>query len=296
MAAAIPPDGAVEVSYPEEIARKDPSPFLPEEWRLIEKVAAEISLAVGRIRAATEKARLEAQLRHADRLATIGVLAAGVAHELNEPLVSVLGFAQLVEKAPGLPRQASLDLARIVDACLRAREIVQKLLVFGRNAPARVEDCDLNEIVEDGLRFLEPRAKREGIELVRELAPGLPPLSADPTQINQVLVNLVVNAIQAMPGGGHITVASVREGGFLRLTVRDEGIGMSPETVEKIFVPFFTTKGTGGGTGLGLPVVHGIVFSLGGDIVVQSELGKGSRFDARFPLEAGANSVREAVR
>jgi len=278
----IPAGGLLEVAYPSGIEKKDPSPFLLEERNLVEKAAADISLAVERSRSAKEKKKLETQLRHADRLASVGVLAAGVAHELNEPLATILGFAQLAGKAPGLPAQAARDMERIIEACLRAREIVRTLLIFGGNAPAKTEDCDLERIVRDGIRFLEPRCRTGGIQLALELS-ETPLFRADPVQINQVLVNIVVNAVQAMPAGGRLMVRTGRGEGHAILVVQDTGVGMSFETIEKIFVPFFTTKGIGGGTGLGLAMVHGIVSSLGGTISVESAVGRGSRFEVRIP-------------
>jgi signal transduction histidine kinase len=276
--------GLAEVSYPPEIVSRDPVPFLPEEGQLLEKIAGEISLAVARIRTAEENDRLEAQLRHADRLATIGVLAAGIAHELNEPLVMILGFAQLVQKTPDLPAATRRDVTRIVDGALHAREIVKKLLTFGHGARAEEADCDVNAIVTGVLDFLEPRCRAEGIEVRRILSAQALRVRADPTELRQVLVNLAVNAIQAMPKGGKLAVGTERDGESCLLSVEDTGIGMTREVLDRIFIPFFTTKEEGRGTGLGLPVIHGIVVSLGGTISVKSKVGAGSRFVVRLPL------------
>jgi signal transduction histidine kinase len=280
--------GSAEVCYPVEIEGTDAAPFLPEEERLLEKIAGEISLAVGRVRSTAENARLEGQLRHADRLATIGVLAAGIAHELNEPLSRILGFAQLVLKNPELPPAALRDVSRIVDASLHARGIVQKLLAFGHGAPARVEDCDMDALTGGALDFLEPRCRSAGIEVRRELSRKKLIVKADPTELRQVIVNLVVNAVQAMPGGGRLTVRVEESDGSCSLAVEDTGVGMTREVMDRIFIPFFTTKDEGRGTGLGLPVVHGILASLGGTISVQSKVGAGSRFLVRLPLHPAA--------
>lgn len=276
--------GSVEVCYPADMEATDPSPFLPEETRLLEKIAGEISLAVGKIRTTDENTRLEGQLRHADRLATIGVLAAGIAHELNEPLSRILGFAQLVQKNPQLPTDAQRDLSRIVDASLHARGIVQKLLAFGRGAPARAEDCDMDALTGGALDFLEPRCRSAGIEVRRELSRKKLTVRADPTELRQVIVNLVVNAVQAMPGGGRLTVRVEGHDDLCSLAVEDTGVGMTREVMDRIFIPFFTTKDDARGTGLGLPVVHGIIASLGGTIAVQSKVGAGSRFLVQLPL------------
>jgi signal transduction histidine kinase len=179
-------EGAVEVSYPPEITARDPRPFLAEEGPLVERIAGEISLAVERIRAAEDKDRLESQLRHADRLATIGVLSAGIAHELNEPLAMILGFAQLVRKTAGLPEAAGRDISRIVEASLHAREILRGLLSFGRGDTTREEDCDVDGIVASVLGFLEPRCRAERVEVRRELSAGGLTIRADPTELRQV--------------------------------------------------------------------------------------------------------------
>ena len=288
------PAGLVEVSYPPSVQAVDAAPFPPEKTHLIEKIAGEISLATGKVRAAEDNLQLESQLRHADRLATLGVLAAGIAHELNEPLSRILGFAQLVQKNPGLPPTALRDLSRIVDASLHAREIVQKLLSFGHGAPAPVEECDVNAIAAGVLDFLEPRCRSTGIEVRRELARRTLTIRADPTELRQVMVNLAVNALQAMPGGGRLTVRTAEEDELCVLTVEDTGVGMTPEVMDRIFIPFFTTKDEGRGTGLGLPVVHGILTSRGGTITVQSKVGAGSRFTVRLP-SSRANPAGESA-
>jgi signal transduction histidine kinase len=143
---------------------------------------------------------------------------------------------------------------------------------------------DLNKLITEGLYFLESRCSKGGIELRQDLSADLPEVTVDPAQIHQVLVNLVVNAIQAMEQGGRLTVETSRVDDFVSMAVNDTGCGIPKELLEKIFVPFFTTKDVGEGTGLGLPVVHGIVTSHGGDIDVQSKPGEGTRFVVRLPL------------
>jgi two-component system, NtrC family, sensor kinase len=281
-------EGRIQVSYPPEITERDAKPFLPEEDQLLEKIASELALAAGRLRAAEETARLETQLRHADRLTTVGVLAAGIAHELNEPLSTILGFAQLVRRTPGIPPGAVRDVSRIVDSALHAREVIRRLLGFGRAAPAAAEMCRLDAVVGSALDFLEPRCKAEGITVRREMEAGEAGITAVPTEIRQVVVNLAVNAIQAMPGGGTLYVRTGVEGGWYRLEVEDTGVGMPAHVLDRVFTPFFTTKEAGRGTGLGLPVAHGIVTSRRGTLSAASEAGKGSRFTVRLPLAAAA--------
>ena len=282
--------GAVEVAYVEERPEFAIGAFLKEEEKLIGAVAREVALIVERTESTEEKTKLEQQLIHADRLATIGELAAGVAHELNEPLGSILGFAQLAGKCPGLPEQAGRDIRKIEDASLYAREVIKKLMVFARRMPARKIKVSLNGVVEEAFFFLESRCVKGGIEVVHELAPNLPEITADSAQLKQVLVNLVVNAIQAMPVGGTLTV-STREGdSSVSLVVQDTGSGMDEATVEKIFLPFFTTKDVNEGTGLGLAVVHGIVTAHGGRIEVTSRPDHGTRFEICLPTTAQEES------
>ena len=277
--------GTVEVTYVHPCPPADDGPFLAEERTLIHTVARELASLVERRAAEEERGRLQEQLRHADRLATIGQLSAGVAHELNEPLASALGFAQLCRKHRELPPQVATDLDRVIAATLHAREIIKKLMLFARDRAPAQEKVSLNRIVEEGLLFLESRARKGGIEMRRALAPDLPEILADPNQLHQVLVNLVVNAMQAMPQGGPLTIETYAEGAEAVLVVEDQGVGMDPQVVRRIFEPFFTTKDVGEGTGLGLAVVHGIVTAHGGRIRVQSQPGQGSRFEVQLPFQ-----------
>ena len=243
-----------------------------------------MTLIIERREAEKDKSKLQDQLRHADRLATIGQLAAGVAHELNEPLGNILGFAQLVKKCPGLPSQVEKDIEQIVAASLHAREVIKKLLLSARQMPLKTTQVNLNQVVEDGLYLLEARCAKRGIELVRSLSPDLPEITADPAQLNQILVNLVVNSAQVMPEGGRLTVGTLAREDHVSLIVEDTGIGMSEEVIKQIFIPFFTTKDVDQGTGLGLAVVHGIVTSHGGTIKVESKVGRGTRFEVQLPI------------
>jgi two-component system NtrC family sensor kinase len=277
--------GVVEVVYLEQRPKLDEGPFLKEERNLIDEVARQVAIIIEHRQAEKDKLKLHAQLRHADRLATIGMLAAGVAHELNEPLGNILGFAQLAKKCSGVPASATKDIEKIEAASLQARQVIQKLLVFARQKPPKKAPVNLNQVVQDSLYFLGARCAKEGIELIQALSPALPEITADAAQLSQLLVNLVVNALQSMSGAGRITVRTRSCDHDVLLIVEDTGPGMSKEVLEKIFVPFFTTKDVGQGTGLGLPVVHGIVTAHGGSIEVDSELGRGSRFEIRLPVE-----------
>ena len=275
--------GAVEVSYPPEAGSSGEDPFLPDERSLVAEIALQVGLALERTRAADDRARLEGQLRHADRLATIGELAAGVAHEINEPLEGILGFAQLARRASGMPPGAVTDLDRVIGETLRARDIVRQLLLFARQVPSRSRPVEVNAVVRDALAFLERRCRAAGVDLAASLGRSAGTVTGDATQLSQVVVNLAVNAIQAMPGGGRLAVTTRGSRGGAVISVEDTGTGMSPEVMSRIFDPFFTTKGAGAGTGLGLPVVHGIVAAHGGTIAVDSSPGRGSCFTVTLP-------------
>lgn len=276
--------GFVEVVYAEQKPELDEGPFLKEERRLIDTVAHEISLIIERKQTELEKEKLQEQLQHADRLATIGQLSAGVAHELNEPIGSILGFAQLIQKNPDLPDQTQKDLEKIMKASLHAREVIRKLMLFARQMPPQKKKVNLNQVIEEGLYFLESRCAKEGIEVFRHIDGDLPEVTADPAQMTQVLVNLIVNAIQAMPEGGKLTIKTKASGDFVILIVEDTGKGMEQKEIKKIFLPFFTTKDVGKGTGLGLAVVHGIVTSHGGVIRVESRIDEGTQFTIKLPM------------
>jgi len=277
--------GVVELVYVEKKPDLDEGPFLVEERNLIDAIARQVALVVERIQVEQDKLNLHNQLLHADRLATIGMLAAGVAHELNEPLGNILGFAQLAKKADEVPGSVKQDIEKIETASLHAREVIQKLLVFARQTPPEKTQVDLNQIVEDGLYFFEARCAKQGVELVRKLSSDLPEITADPAQLNQIIVNLVVNALQAMQEKGKITIQTQVYDRQVCLIVEDTGSGMADDVLEQIFIPFFTTKDVGQGTGLGLPVVHGIVTAHGGSINVESNVGQGSRFEIRLPVK-----------
>jgi signal transduction histidine kinase len=276
--------GFVEVCYPEENAKTENGSFLEEEKKLIEAVAREVAFAIGSREFEKIRAKLNEQLQHADRLATIGILSSGVAHELNEPLGSILGYAQLIKKSSGLSDQVKQDIEKIENASLHAREVIRNLLLFARQTPSQKSPVNLNDIVQEGIYFFAARCDKHGVALVHRLEANLPEINADPAQMNQVLVNLVVNALQAMPDGGRLTLQTKKGKNHVSLIVEDTGFGMAKEVLENLYIPFFTTKDVGQGTGLGLPVVHGIVTSHRGFLNVKSKIGRGSRFEIHLPM------------
>ncbi len=258
-------------------------------------------IAEGNRRLAEEnEARIAAleQLRHTDRLATVGQLAAGVAHDLGTPLSVVSARAQLLaaSDAPGagVPQNARV----IVEQCERMTEIIQQLLDFSRRRGARLGLTDLRHVVAHALDLLSTAARNARVEVRCEAGAAPVLANVDQNQLQQALTNIVLNGIQATPAGGRLRVGiaahHVRppdgsghdEGDYPCITVEDEGAGIGPEHLTRIFEPFFTTKGVGEGTGLGLAVAHGIVAEHGGWISVVSEIGKGSRFTIFLPPAA----------
>ncbi len=258
--------------------------FLDEEHALLKTIAHHLSLAIERKEAIDHKAEMENQLRHSDRLAKIGQLTAGVAHELNEPLGNILGFAQLSAKTDNLSDQVHSDLDNIIKAALHAREIIKKLMFFSRQTPPREMHVNLNRLIEDGMYLFGARCAKNGITVSKSLCNNLPAIKADISQLQQVFTNLVVNAIHAMPDEGELNIETIFDQQAVYLIVTDSGVGMSEETRKQIFLPFFTTKDVKQGTGLGLSVAHGIVQAHGGNIEVESQIGHGTKFKICFPL------------
>jgi signal transduction histidine kinase len=210
-------------------------------------------------------------------------LAAGIAHELNNPLGDILGFAQLASNYPDLDEDVYQDLVKIVKSTLYAREIIKKILYFGRQTHPKEAQTDLNKLIGEWIDFFETRCAKSDIQIVVERCEGLPSVNGDPAQLNQVLVNVVANAIQAMPTGGKLTIKTIFQDDWVSIHVEDTGQGIEEENMDKIFLPFFTTKEVDEGTGLGLSVVYGIVNEHGGRIEVDSKKGQGSIFKIKFP-------------
>ncbi|MDD5564141.1 MAG: PAS domain S-box protein [Thermoanaerobaculaceae bacterium] len=241
----------------------------------------------------TERNSLEAQLRHAQKMEAVGTLAGGVAHDFNNLLQAMLSVAQAARLRTGEPDVARA-LTELESHVRTAATLTRQLLLFSRQETARREAVDVTAAVADGMAMLR-RLLPETISLTVENAPAPLLTAADPGQVSQVLTNLVVNARDAMPEGGRLSVRTGRCGGDVVLEVEDTGSGMTPEVRERIFDPFFTTKGHGHGTGLGLAVVHGIVESHGGRIEVASEPGRGARFRVLLPaVEMAADAVKGA--
>jgi len=237
----------------------------------------------------------EDQLRHAQKMDAVGRLAGGVAHDFNNLLLAINGYSELLEDALGDERQRRYA-GEIRAAGARAAELTQQLLAFSRRQVLQPRVMDLNETVREFDGMLR-RVIGEGVRVVLDLEPGLRPVTADPGQIGQVLVNLAVNGRDAMGGSGTLRVTTRNDGDSIVLEVADNGVGMDEETRARVFEPFFTTKPVGEGTGLGLSTVYGIVAQSGGSIAVRSAPGLGATFKIRLPatVEAPESATVEAV-
>jgi signal transduction histidine kinase len=297
--------GAGEYGPPLALRQRDEIGQLARE---IDLMADSIAEARRQLAAETE-ARIAAleQMRHTDRLTTMGQLASGVAHEIGTPLNVISGRAELIATGEAVGAEAAANGRIILEQANQMGGLIRQLLDFSRRQGPRFGVASLRAIATRTLELLASYARRRRITLELD-APEDPLLvSADQNQIQQALTNLVMNGLQAMPDGGRLTVriaprtaappgepaGAARE--YVCLQVEDQGHGIAPEHVLRIFEPFFTTKGMGEGTGLGLSVAYGIVQEHGGWIAVESEVGKGTRFSVYLPRAAGAAAPAEVA-
>jgi hypothetical protein len=242
----------------------------------------------------TMEKKYQAKFYQAEKMATIGVLAAGVAHEINNPLAAVAGFAEGIQRRlarldDSVPEDLADDLRdytnTILKECLRCQEIVKTLLTFSRPVSSDFVPVNLNQVVGDTMKLLHHQfRKRRSITLTTALARTLPHVSGDEAQLKQVTLNLMTNAIDAVGDCGTIGVQTARCGDHVELRVCDTGCGIPPESKTMLFEPFFTTKPVGRGIGIGLSTCFNIVREHGGDIVVDSTVVKGSSFTVKLPL------------
>lgn len=244
----------------------------------------EVEYVVGTGLDISERKRLQEQLRQTERIAELGTLASGMAHEIGTPMNVILGRAEyLLQRTTdeGMKKGLTTIAAQVE----RITKVMNQLLAFARRRPPERRAVDLGEIVVDSLEMFQERMTHSRITVEKAIETNTPPVQADRDQLMQVLINLMMNSIHAMPEGGRLGLSLAREGSQLCLGLSDTGLGMTEEIRSKVFEPFFTTKDFGKGTGLGLTVVKGIIDEHGGTIEVESAVGKGTTFWIRLPLE-----------
>ena len=231
----------------------------------------------------TERVNLEDQLMQAEKLSSIGLMAAGIAHEVNTPLAVISSNAQMLmrQMEPDDPRTKTLD--KIIAQAFRASEIANSLLKFSRVGGSEYSDLDVNRIISESLSLVDPMLKTARVTVHAQLKTSLPPVFGNSGKLQQVFMNLIMNARDAMPRGGELTITTESENSAVRVEVSDNGMGIPAEHLNKIFDPFFTTKATSRGTGLGLAVTYGIIQEHSGLIQVDSVVGRGTTFRLEFP-------------
>jgi PAS domain S-box-containing protein len=259
--------------------------WLQESTSPIFDEKGEVTGSVHIVRDVSGRKRMEEQLVMTDRLASIGELASGIAHELNNPLTSVIGFSQLLMEG-NIPDNIKEDLGTVYSEAQRAATIVKNLLTFARKHASVKQLSQVNTIIEDVLRLRAYEQKVNNIEVDKRLATDLPEIMVDYFQMQQAFLNIIVNAESAMleaHGKGKLAITTERVNGGIKVTFTDDGPGILKENMKRIFAPFFTTKEVGKGTGLGLSICHGIVSGHGGRIYAESEFGRGATFVVELP-------------
>ncbi len=280
-----------------ELVNRRGGAFLPGDRDFLTAIAGSLAVAIENARLYEEAQRRLRELEHANRklieaqnqlirsekLASIGQLTAGVAHELNNPIGIILGFAQIASEDinPADPLASYLDT--IERQALRCKRIISDLLGFARQSEPKVEVADVRRIVNDTLAVIEYQLTLSHINVVRNFAEEVQPVRVDTNQMQQVFLNIIQNAMQAMPQGGTLTIGVEQRADRVAIAFSDTGIGIPPENLNRVFDPFFTTKEAGQGTGLGLSVSYGIAARHGGKIEVESTVGAGTTFTVLLP-------------
>lgn len=271
---------------------------VPAEWEGVSSLLATVRDITDRKRAEDEREKLHNQLLRSEKFRSIGILASGVAHEMNNPLTIILGFAQVLQRELAAAGGLQDRLKEIETATLRCKKIVNQLLSFSQQESFGFYSYAINHAVDNSLELLIYQLESSGVKVVKNLADDLPELKGNMQQVEQVLINLVSNARDAMPSGGTLTIASrlLRIAGdgrskpsaapsqVIEITVTDTGVGIPVELMDRIFDPFFSTKAVGQGAGLGLPMSLGIIEKHGGKLFVNSVLGSGTTITIHLPV------------
>jgi len=261
--------------------------FSSENLQLLSTLGTEVAVALENARLYDELRASQVMLARSDRLAAVGTLAAGIAHEIRNPLVAVQTFVQLLPERLNDPEFRTTFTQLTTSELERVSTLINDLLTFARPAPVTASAVQINDLAEQVVRLLAGQAKKKGVALATRLDPDLPPFTVDPEQIKQVFMNLMLNALQATSAGGAVTLATAPQRGpdghaYCLIEIRDTGEGIPAKHKEEIFNPFFTTKTAG--TGLGLFITHQIIKEHGGSIDVESTVGQGTRVLARLPV------------
>ncbi|EIJ37401.1 histidine kinase [Galbibacter orientalis DSM 19592] len=272
--------GTILIGYPSDKFSEDD--FLDEEKKLLENVCLEIGNLIERKQIRDNEAYIKKQMERTDRLNILGEITAGIAHELNTPLTNILGFTELLEDEIKDKKQLS-DLGRIKESAIFSREIVKKLMFFACEVPQQMQKVTLKPIVDNVLNLLKPSFKNKNIQSIFDIESPDLQIRADEIQITQVLFNIIMNAIYASPEHSKVEISIKKLKGNIQVKIIDEGSGIASTIEDKVYEPFFTTKPTGDGSGLGLSVVHGIISSHKGTIKHSKNSPKGTIFTINFP-------------
>lgn len=278
------PVGFLEIVYPESTLDQSEYLFLQAEKQLIIDIANELSIILNEQLSNHDSAKYLKQLRHTDRLATLGQLVSGIANQLNEPLNDILGFSELLSTNESLDAEAKLDLKKIIHASLSVRDTVKKLMHFSGEVASKLEKVNINDSVKTALSLLKARSNRKDIKVKLRLNSQIPYILIDSSQFHQILVNLLLNSEQAIKHEkGIIEITTETTGNSVILTIVDNGEGIPKQLKDKIFIPLFSTKHENIGTGIGLSVAKNLIEANGGVISFQSSPKLGTIFTLVFP-------------
>ncbi|WP_179338459.1 sensor histidine kinase [Winogradskyella ludwigii] len=259
--------------------------FLKEEQLLLDNVAIKIGSLLERIEIQKNEASLKRQMERADRLGILGEITAGIAHEINTPLANILGFAELLKSDLEERKESIADIDKIIQNAIFSREVVKKLMFFACEMPQEKKRINIVPNIKNAINLLDATFRKAQVKYIVKIEEEEMWLRADPIQLTQIIFNLLMNAIYFSPKEGLVTVEVTTTKKDIILNILDEGKGFEIDDLEKIFQPFFTTKPTGDGSGLGLSVVHGIVASHKGRIVAQNNKNKGAIFTITLPKD-----------
>lgn len=261
------------------------SSFLNEEQPLLDNVALKLGNILERIEIQKNETSLKRQMEQADRLRILGEITAGIAHELNTPLANILGFAELLKNDTAENSKSLNDVDKIIENAIFSREVVKKLMFFACEMPQEMKRINLVPHIKNTINLLDATFRKEQVKYIIIIDDEELWLRADPIQLTQIIFNLLMNAIYFSPKDGLVTIEAHKTKKEIILRISDEGKGFATEDLEKVFQPFFTTKPTGDGSGLGLSVVHGIVASHKGTIKAENNIKKGAIFTITLPKD-----------